>query len=283
MSVYPQKSVNLHTHSDFCDHATGSVADYVAYARRAGLKVLGMTEHAPVPGNPISCNMMYEDLPRYVSTVRSQDSPDLRVLLGCECDFEPVLENYYRDELLGKYGFDYLICSIHLYFDFEQRAMCFASKSRDFSRYLSDYVARYCRALESGIFLFGCHPDLFRASYLPWDENARLASRDIIQCAVENDIPLEINGCGLRKPQVHAPEGLRCPYSTDEFYALARDMGALICLSSDAHQPSLVAGQLTPDGISDTRAMADRLGITPVSWSIEGTGAQAIPPEPAAV
>ena len=264
---YPSEKINLHTHSNYCDHAIGGIEDYVASAMASGLEVLGFTEHAPVAGDPISCNMMMHSLPSYVKDVRAAaEKYPLHIFMGGECDYEPILRNYYREELLEKNGFDYLLCSIHLYFDHEQRKMAFVSQSKDFSKYLSDYVARYCNAMESGLFLFGCHPDLFRASYLPWDENAKAAAKDIIQCAASLDIPLEINAAGLKKPQVNAPEGARCPYSTDEFFRMAKEEGVRIILSSDAHDPAIVADN------SRGRAMAERLGIKPLGCTITEEG-----------
>ena len=264
---YPSEKINLHTHSNYCDHAIGGIEDYVASAMAKGLDVLGFTEHAPIPGDPISCNMMMRNLPAYVRDVNgAKEKHPIRIFLAAECDYEPVLRRYYRDELKGRYGFDYLICSIHLYVDHDTRKMAFVSQSKDFTRYLSDYVARYCSALESKIFLFGCHPDLFRASYLPWDDNAKAAAKDIIQCAASVDIPLEMNRAGLLRTPVNAPEGTRNPYTTYEFYEMARDAGIRFILSSDAHDPAIVADN------DDARAMARRLGIEPLGCTIDGSG-----------
>ncbi|MGP1508128.1 MAG: PHP domain-containing protein [Sphaerochaeta sp.] len=267
MRYIKQNKANLHTHTNFCDHAKGSVSDYVKAAERAGLEALGFTEHAPVPGNPLSPNMMTENLAGYVKAVKAaKKTAKLKVFLAAECDFEPILENFYRDELLGRYGFDYLLCSVHIYFDHDARKISFVSQSKDFARYLSDYTSRYCRALESGLFLFGCHPDLFRASYLPWDENAKAAGRDIIQCAKSLDMPLEINGAGLKKCLIDTPDGKRPPYSTDEFYLTAKDYGLKLCCNSDAHEPELVADT------KDCFEMANRLGISFIDWAIDGSG-----------
>ncbi|MBO4409344.1 MAG: PHP domain-containing protein [Spirochaetales bacterium] len=264
MASFKSEKINLHTHTCFCDHATGTVTDYVRSAMEAGLEVLGFTEHAPVAGDPISCNMFVRDLPAYVKAVNEakKDFP-IHIFLAGECDFEPILANYYRDELLGRYAFDYLTCSVHLYFDHDARRMCFASQSKDFTRYLRDYVARYCCALESGLFLFGCHADLFRASYLPWNEDAKAASRDIIQCAAEKGVPLEINARGLERDKVQTPDGLRYRYSTDEFFAMAAENGVKIILSSDAHDPAKV------NDTAKCREMSLRLGIGPCGCTIE--------------
>ena len=68
---FPSEKINLHTHSNYCDHAVGGIEDYVASALSSGLEVIGFTEHAPVAGDPISCNMMMHSLPSYVKDVRT--------------------------------------------------------------------------------------------------------------------------------------------------------------------------------------------------------------------
>ncbi len=264
---YPSDRINLHTHSCFCDHAQGSIDDYVSSAIDSGLEVLGFTEHAPVPGDPISCNMMMHNLKNYVSAVRNADKKNkIHVLLGAECDYDPMLKNFYKEELLEKNGFDYLIASVHLYFSRELRAFEFVSRSKDFTKYLTDYVAVYCSALESGLFAFGCHPDLFRASYLPWDSNAIAASKDIIQCAVQLGIPLEINAGGLRQKKISTPSGERQPYTTGEFFQLGSELGLKTLISTDAHLAKDVAA------VEACRLLADKCHLNPLGCTIDTDG-----------
>ena len=46
------KRVNYHTHTSYCRHAKGTVAEYAQEARKSGLEVLGFSDHIPYPGNP---------------------------------------------------------------------------------------------------------------------------------------------------------------------------------------------------------------------------------------
>ena len=41
--------VNLHTHTDRCRHAVGSVSDYCLEAQKYGLEILGFSDHGPFP------------------------------------------------------------------------------------------------------------------------------------------------------------------------------------------------------------------------------------------
>jgi len=275
MQVFSQRETNLHTHSNYCNHAVGAIADYVKAAQTdGGLSVLGFTEHMPVPGDTLKDNMLTSELPMYVKDVRleADANKELKIFLGGECDYFPSLMNYYNEELLGKYGFDYLLFSIHLYHDQTENRLCHVSRSKDFVPYLSEYVKNYTTALESGMFLFGCHPDLYLSSLRHWDENLKAASLDIIQCAKELDIPLEMNGAGLRKPPIKTDKGLRQPYSTEEFFTLAFQQGAKICCNSDAHDPKLVNGRRTGDFHNECFALADKIGLQFVDWQIDDNG-----------
>ncbi|MBQ4280768.1 MAG: PHP domain-containing protein, partial [Spirochaetales bacterium] len=114
--LYNQSLVNLHTHSFYCKHGTGTIAQFVSQAKEDGLRVLGFSEHCPLPDREYQKGnrMDYPDLPFYEADVRAQmNDPDIRVLLGAECDWLPDEESFYRDGLLGERGYDYLCCSIH--------------------------------------------------------------------------------------------------------------------------------------------------------------------------
>jgi len=187
--LYSPSQVNLHTHSFYCRHGKGTIDEFVQQAKADGLKLLGFSEHCPLPDREYQKGnrMDYEELPAYEADVRSyMGDPDLKVLLGAECDWLPGEESFYRDELLGNRGYDYLICSVH--------HMADPSDGKEkFLQYLTwmpvgliiDYVDLYTAALDSGMFLFGCHPDLFLAGHRKWDAEAKAASRDIIQCALD--------------------------------------------------------------------------------------------------
>ena len=267
--LYSPSQVNLHTHSFYCRHGKGTIDEYVQQAKADGLKLLGFSEHCPLPDREYQKGnrMDYEEMPSYEADVRSfSEDPDLRVLLGAECDWLPGEESFYRDELLGRRGYDYLICSVH---HMVERLSGKEKFLQYFTwmpvSYIIEYVDLYTAALESGMFLFGCHPDLLLAGHRKWDAEAKAASRDIIQCALDTDTPLEINDNGLRKKPVQAEDGMRQPYPVRGFWEMARDMGVTIVTNSDAHRPiDLSAHRLK------SFDFAKELGIELSGWETEG-------------
>lgn len=88
------------------------------------------------------------------------------------------------------------------------------------------------------------HPDLFDNSYLTWDNNTIHASRDMLAAAAELQVPLEINGYGLRKAKIDTPTGTRTMYPWLPFWELASEYDVRVIVNSDVHQPEDVSSNL---------------------------------------
>ena len=268
--LYTQSQVNLHTHSFYCRHGKGTIREFLEQSKEDGLKVLGFSEHCPLPDREYQKGnrMDYEELPLYEADVRAfKDNPEIMVLLGAECDWLPDEAGFYRDELLGARGYDYLVCSVHHMVDYSDGKEKFIQylKRMPVSQII-EYVDYYTQALDSGMFLFGCHPDLFLSGHRKWDAEAKAASNDIIQCAIDTGTPLEINDNGLRKKPIETEAGMRQPYPVREFWEMARDMGAQIVMNSDAHRPQDVCAHLR-----NSIAFVEKLGIRLAGWEIDGS------------
>ena len=267
--LYSQAKVNLHTHSFYCGHGAGEISDYVKEAKAEGkLSVLGFSEHCPVPDNRWpSTRMQFDQLPLYIRDVRASRAEEnaqakgLQILLGAECDYMPQYHSYFKDELLGKQGFDYLIGAVHFHHDPITGAYIYPNKIPDYTPFLGEYVKNYIMTIESGLFLFCAHPDLY-AYNTPWSADLKAAAKDIIQCAKEHDTILEVNGNGLRKGLAQIGGVLRHKYTIPEFWEMALDAGVRICCNSDAHAPKELP-------IDNCLEFAHKLGINFVSWNVE--------------
>lgn len=62
---------NYHTHNYRCNHATGTVNDYVLAAINADFDEIGISDHLPHPGMDIatSSRMSYDDLDNYFNDI----------------------------------------------------------------------------------------------------------------------------------------------------------------------------------------------------------------------
>ncbi len=266
--IYSQDKVNLHTHSFYCIHGTGKISEYVDTAFQAGLQVLGFSEHCPLPDREYrkGDRMTYPELPLYEKDVyEARRTGKLIVLLGAECDWLPDEASFYRDDLLGRRKYDYLVGAVHHLPDPHTGVETYLGRIADLPlKSLRTYVDIYTAGVASGLYLFCAHPDLVFAAYRDWDENAVAASRDIIRCALQYDMPLEINGYGLKKPPVGTPQGPRPMYPLRSFWEMALEEGVRVVANSDAHRPSDVAQNLF-----GAVSFADSLGIKLCSYDVD--------------
>jgi histidinol-phosphatase (PHP family) len=95
--------------------------------------------------------------------------------------------------------------------------------------------------MESGIFAFMAHPDLFMYSDFRWNEDTAAAAREICAAAADLNIPLEING------GIISPVNLRRVVLYEQYYfhdfpfwKTAAEYGVRVLMNSDAHAPSMV-------------------------------------------
>lgn len=232
---------NYHTHTFRCKHAEGDVIDYAQAAIKKGLDVLGITDHTPLPDERwLSMRMGSDELPGYVKAIElaQEKHEELTILKGMECEWAPEYNNFFSEKLLGEYNFDYLILGAH-FFPYQGNFLSSHSGVYNTERLLA-YTNYLIKSMESGLFAFVAHPDLFGLSYLTWDENTISASRDILNAAQSLQIPLEINGYGLCKRIIETPSGSRSAYPWINFWELAREYEIEVVVNSDAHQPDHV-------------------------------------------
>jgi len=250
-------NANHHTHTYRCKHATGDVDDYCRAARRAGLTVLGFSDHAALPDNRwLSVRMAYSERDAYCADLeRARETfPGLTLLKGMECEYAPAYRAYFEDELLGRLELDYLVGAAH-FIPYDGDWLGVYRGITDAAT-LRAYAAAYVALIEWKLFAFIAHPDLFANSYLAWDRHAEACSREILRAAEAYGVPLEINGYGFRKPRVDTSEGRRPMYPWIRFWELAAEYDIEVVLNSDAHRPEDVAANL-----DDAAAIAARFGL----------------------
>ena len=234
---------NFHTHTHRCKHASGTVKDYVDAAKKNNMKILGMSDHTPLPDNRWShVRMDITELDAYVEEFNDAETDDLILLKGLECEWDPIYEGFYKEELLGLRQFDYLIGSVHYFKNHGEWKYLSEIKT---AKHLKQYAEIMIKTMRSGIFSFIAHPDGFGAGYQTWDKNTIACTRDILIAAEELKISLEINGYGLRKNLISSSEGLRHVYPWNKFWEIAGNYNIKAICNSDAHRPEDVTASIT--------------------------------------
>lgn len=246
-------TTNWHTHTYRCKHASGDVDEYCMAAREQGLKHLGFSDHAPLPdGRWDSVRMGMDELPDYLQQLVAADSkfPELQLYRALECEYVPEFADFYQDEFLGRLEMDYLVGGAHWYpWKGEWQALFGVEMSIPMLHAYTDYLIA---SIQSGLFAFIAHPDLFGNCYFTWDDEATACTRAIVAAAREQKIPLEINAYGLRKPPIETPSGVRPRYPWLPFWEVAGEIGVEIIVNSDAHRPQdIVAAMDTAGKIAD--------------------------------
>ena len=217
---------------------------YRAVARERGIAELGVSEHVyrfsqslAVWDHPFWRENATDDLDAYCSIVREQT--DLR--LGIEADFIPGREQQIAELLDGR-DFDYVVGSVHFVGHSEDPAAFVAVDMEDYGAWRAGwspedlwrtYFCALGEAAASGLFDILAHPDLvkvFGERHPPPPGDLRRFYELAMDGIAQSGIAVEVSTAGLRKPAEEI-------YPSRAFLAMAREAGAQVALSSDAHAP----------------------------------------------
>ncbi|MGN0254724.1 MAG: histidinol-phosphatase [Chordicoccus sp.] len=226
---------NYHTHTYRCRHAEGTEREYIERAIEGGLKVLGFSDHTPMPVPDeyyVACptvRMHPEEFEGYCDTVlalKNEYRRDIDIKLGVEAEYvRPLFEE--MTAFLDQYPLDYMILGQHvvgniLYGD----ETVWSSQPHPEPSILHTYLEQVLEALRTGRFLYVAHPDLIHFTGDPaiYDREMRTFCQEVKKL----DIPLEINFLGLADHR---------NYPNQEFWKIAGEIGNRVVFGSDAHRP----------------------------------------------
>lgn len=248
---------NYHTHTTRCGHAIGTDEEYVVSAIKGGYCELGFSDHSPwnYASDFVSyIRMNTAELPEYTASLRYlkekyKEKINLRIGLECEhfTNYIPWLKDTVQEA-----GVDFLIFGNHFY-DTDEIYPYFGRETHT-REMLEMYEESSIRGIESGLFAYFAHPDLFMRSYIEFDNFCEKISRNICRRAAELNIPLEYNiGCqeeNLRKGVNGYPHPL--------FWKIAKDEKCTAIIGMDAHD-----NKILEDNSSYRRALIylNKLGI----------------------
>lgn len=250
--------INLHTHTVRCHHARGTEREMIEAAIRAGIDVLGFSDHSPQFSDDRalqSVRMSVEEAPGYVSVIRDfaeEYRNDVKIYVGFEAEYLPQIFQPLR-ELCGTLDADYLIMGQHClaYADglsYEGvGARIVGGRLCSPIHTLKSYVDTLIAGMETGCFTYVCHPDMYYAADISDAEYRREYSRLCIR-ARELDVPLEVNNLGFTEKR---------NYPSDRFFSLVREFGNRLIVGVDAHTPE----QIDVAHIEATLEYAEKTGL----------------------
>lgn len=221
---------NYHTHTWRCNHAVGTEEGYVLAAIRAGMEILGFSDHTPYlfPGDYYSnFRMRPEQLPDYARTVlelRDKYADKIEIHLGAECEFYP---KHFEETLtlLRENQVEYLILGQH--FVGNEYDSFYSGRTTTREEELAKYCYQSMEAMNTGLFTYFAHPDLhhFLGNGKFYKEQTRALCREANSCGM----PLELNLLGIREDKW---------YPNPLFWEVAGEENCQVVIGCDAHEES---------------------------------------------
>ena len=238
--------VNYHTHTWRCMHAYGTEEEYVRRAIDAGFSVLGFADHTPWPYRSdfvADMRMRLDQLQDYLDTLRGlgeKYAGRILIPVGLECEAFPEYMGWLAE--LKERSLDYVILGNHYdrtdEFDHnvlgDAGGFYFGRSTRP--EHIARYVERTVAGMETGLFDYVAHPDLFCHVYDKFDANCAAASRDLCDAAEQLGIPLEYNLLGVQyhnRSEERDMLGYPCP----KFWEIAAQRHVKAIIGFDAHRP----------------------------------------------
>lgn len=248
---------NYHTHTYRCKHAVGDDETYVLSAIAAGIEILGFADHCPWPfksGYHSDIRMevpMLDDYIENLRRLREKYKERIQIKIGLECEY---FEEYmpWLTTTAAQKGLDFLIFGNHFAISEETGSRYFGNYC-DTPERLEEYRQSSLRGINSGVFSYFAHPDLFLRTYPAFDERAEKVSYEICRAAAIMDLPLEFNISGFR-----FADECRRGFPHPDFWRIAAACGNKAIIGYDAHTHSALRSD---DNYLRAVAILDKLHI----------------------
>lgn len=259
------KKVNYHTHTYRCGHANGTEEEMIDAAIKIGIEDLGICCHVPLPHYRFhliksipairsiksivslafafikqgpNMRMPYKSIDEHlneVSQCQEKYKDQIHIYKGFEAEGITEYFDYYQS-LLDENKVDYLILGHHFH------KHCIHSDYFGRENLTKKDLYNYCndieKAIESKLFSYVAHPDLFLMGYHDYGIDMQTVTRRICEKAKEYNIPLEINAGGMRKGLQKINDEEVYLYPNIHFWKIVCEVGNDVILGFDAHDPT---------------------------------------------
>ncbi len=225
--------VDLHNHTPRCNHAEGSIDEYIRKAIAEKIDIFGFSDHAPMDFDP-KYRMGFEEMKAYESDIkdaRQKYRGTIDIRLAYEVDYLPG----HMDDRVLDADVDYLIGSVHFIrkWGFDNPEFIGRYEGADIDTVWQDYFDLVEMMAKEGKFDIVGHLDLIKVfRYLP-KKDVRLIAENAMDAIKRSGMAIEINAAGYRKP-------IGEPYPSRELLQMAYERDIPITFASDAHKPEQV-------------------------------------------
>ena len=229
--------IDYHVHTSLCNHASGSMEEYVRAAVAKELSTICFLDHLTLQEGGRNNAMSPDEVPMYVNAARRlarQYREQITVRVGLEVDFSPrYVERCVA--ILDNFDLDVVGSSVH-FLDGEDVVSQRSAWSR--GELSADVVyPKYFDLLESMLdydyFDVVCHLDLPKKYNQRPSPSAAQGFRDLLEKICEKDLAVELNTSGFRYPVQEA-------FPSPELLNRCAQLQIPVVTGSDAHAPESV-------------------------------------------
>ncbi len=226
--------VDLHNHTPLCNHAQGSVEEYIKVAIQNGTQFFGFSDHAPMDFDP-QYRMKFEEMQTYereVLEAKEKYKEAITILLGYEVDYLPG----HMDKKVLDADVDYLIGSVHFLegWGFDNPEFIGQWKEQNIDEIWQKYFDTIEAMAEAKLFDIVGHFDLIKVfKFMPTKSITKMAE-NALKAIKKANMVLELNVAGYRKDVQEA-------YPSQEILEMAFALEIPITFASDAHTPEQVS------------------------------------------
>ena len=249
----------MHNHTVLCNHASGTVEDYIIRASELNIDVFGFSEHAPMNFDE-KYRLQIKEKEFYENTIlylKDKYSREIKILLGYEVDY--LEGDYLLPEIINS-NVDYLIGSVHFLhqdgnqWGFDNPEFIGQYKNKNIDTIWEDYFQAIQNMAKTQKFDIVGHLDLIKVfKYLP-KKDIKSIAYEALKSIKKANMVVEINSAGYRKP-------IAQQYPSEELLELCFELDIPITFSSDAHSVANIGFKY-----QDSAALAKKVGYSKCTY-----------------
>ena len=229
--------IDYHIHTPLCNHANGSMEEYVLCAIGKGLTEICFLDHFIAAGPGMRHSMSLGEIPLYMQAIaclRHRYGDRIAVRAGLEVDFLPQ-ERTLIEDVLGRYDFDAVGGSFHFVrgFNVASRKMQAPENPDERNALVETYYEGLIRMLEWPYFDFFSHPDVVKKTGLVVPPHLERLVDEFLRRLSEKGLALEFNTAGWDHPCGES-------YPSEDWVRRCRALNIPFTIGSDAHRPENV-------------------------------------------
>jgi histidinol-phosphatase (PHP family) len=227
-------NINYHVHTPLCNHATGSMLDYIHEAIRLGLKEICFLDHLTLNPADRGLTMAPEEVAFYVQAARNlahRFRDEIGVKVGLEIDFHSDFIALFN-HISGTFDFDVIGGSVHYLgpMDIVTRRGDWGTGKGDPDAVYGQYFEVLNCMLDHDFFDMVCHFDLPKKFGRLPNESFEDKIDGLLTRIKDKGLVLEVNTGGYGHPAGEA-------YPSGDILNKCFQRGIPVTLGSDAHRP----------------------------------------------